>query len=453
MRWLLVKDLQILRRSPLVTALLVIYPVAIAVLIGFALSRGPDKPRVAFFNQVPATDQFDLGGDEGEFSKDEAKAELCREIECVDVSSREEAKGKVEDGDVLGALILPPDLVDKLRSLTTLDPQQPKVEVLVNEEDPVKGQLVDDRISSLVTEANLVVAERVSEQAGQYLNVLIEGGRFPIPILGQTLDILGLRETADILGSVASELPPGNPERKQLERVTDFADLARENLDFALPLLNAVSEPIQVNKEVISGDAPGLDAFAISVAATVTLMFVTVLLVAGSLALEREENAYARIVRGLAGPGSLLAEKVLLGVVASVAVTLLMLAGLSFFVEIDWGRIGPILAAIVAGGAGFAALGAAIGGAAREVRASSLLAFMVSLPIAFLSLVPSGTVGAGLYDVIQFIRVLFPFDPALDAMSGALDASGPDLGVPLLHLAALAAACGVIARVALRRFA
>ena len=38
----------------------------------------------------------------------------------------------------------------------------------------------------------------------------------------------------------------------------------------------------------------------------------------------------------------------------------------------------------------FAAFGAAIGAPAREVRASSLLAFMVSLPIAFLSLVPVG---------------------------------------------------------------
>ena len=53
MRWLLVKDLQILRRSPLLVALLVIYPVVIALLIGFALSRGPDKPKVAFVNEVP----------------------------------------------------------------------------------------------------------------------------------------------------------------------------------------------------------------------------------------------------------------------------------------------------------------------------------------------------------------------------------------------------------------
>ena len=48
MRWLFVKDLQILKRSPLLVALLVVYPVVISVLIGLALSKGPDKPRVAF---------------------------------------------------------------------------------------------------------------------------------------------------------------------------------------------------------------------------------------------------------------------------------------------------------------------------------------------------------------------------------------------------------------------
>jgi hypothetical protein len=64
MRWLLLKDLQILRRSPLLVALLVLYPIVIAVLIGFALSRGPDKPRVAFLNQVPQTaNEISLGGE------------------------------------------------------------------------------------------------------------------------------------------------------------------------------------------------------------------------------------------------------------------------------------------------------------------------------------------------------------------------------------------------------
>ena len=53
MRWLLVKDLQILKRSPLLVGLLIVYPIAIALMIGFALSSPPGKPKVAFYNEVP----------------------------------------------------------------------------------------------------------------------------------------------------------------------------------------------------------------------------------------------------------------------------------------------------------------------------------------------------------------------------------------------------------------
>ena len=450
LRWLLVKDLQILRRSPLVSGLLVAYPILIAVLIGFALSRGPDKPRVAFVNEVPA-EQESVNLGTGEFTQQDAENEICSRVECVDADSREEARQMVEDGEVLGALILPADLVDKLGSLTSLNPEQPTVDVLVTEEDPVKARLVDDRIQAIVSEANLIVSKRISETAGSYLDLLIRGGELEIPIVGQGVNILGLDQAARILEAISGEVPPGA--RGALDQVIRFAELARENLDLALPLLGAVAEPIVVNKEVISGDIPTLDSFAIAVAATVTLMFVTVLLVAGSLALEREENAYPRLVRGLVGPGGLLGEKLALGVAISLVVTLLMLGALSIFVEIDWGRIGPILAAIVAGGAGFAAFGAAIGGAAREVRASSLLAFMISLPIAFLSLVPSGTVSPALFDVIEVVTAAFPFDPALDALSGGLDESGPGLGLPLLHVAILTAAYGALARLSLLRFA
>jgi hypothetical protein len=77
---------------------------------------------------------------------------------------------------------------------------------------------------------------------------------------------------------------------------------------------------------------------------------------------------------------------------------------------------------------------------------------MVSLPIAFLSLVPSGTVSATAFDLLQILRALFPFDPSLDAMQAGLDEAGPDLLEPLLHLLAIVAAYGLLARLALRRF-
>jgi hypothetical protein len=451
MRWLLVKDLQILRRSPLIVVLLVAYPVALGLLIGFALSSDNGKPRVAFFNQVPPGQAFEIGSSTENLDRADARTELCKRVDCVDVSSLEEAEDKVKDGEVIAALILPPDLLDKLRSLASLNPQQPTVEVLVNEDDPVKAQLVDDRIQALITEANLILSQRISDEAGNYITLLIEGGRFSLPLVGD-FDVLGLSRSAAILEGIANRLGPQSPEGAALDRVVRFAKLARDNLDFALPLLGAVAHPIEVDKQVVAGDNTSLDTFAIAAAVTVTMMFVTVLLVAGSLALEREENAFARITRGLVGPSGLLAEKVALGVVASLVVTLVLLGVLTLLVSIDWARVLLILAGILVGGAGFAAFGAAIGGAAREVRASSLLAFMLSLPIAFLSLVSSGTVGSGLFHVIEVVRAAFPFDPALDAISGALDSAGPSMFWPLIHLAILAAAYAALARLALRRF-
>ena len=164
-------------------------------------------------------------------------------------------------------------------------------------------------------------------------------------------NILGLKDTQRILEAVRPQLQANSPSAAALDRVIRFSRLARQNLNLATPLLGSIAHPIDVQKEVVSGSPPSLDSFAISVAATVTLMFVTVLLVAGSLALEREENAFPRLTRGLVGRTALLFEKVVLGVAVSIVVTLLMLAGLSLFVHIDWGRVPLFGVAIVAGGA------------------------------------------------------------------------------------------------------
>ena len=448
MRWLLLKDLQILRRSPLQAALLVAYPVLIALLVGFAISRDSDKPRVAFLNEIPAGSRVSVG--QTELPAVEVDQRICRRVECVDVASREEAVEEVRSGDVLAALILPADLVDQINSLSTPRPGAPQGEVIVNEEDPVKAQLVDDRITTLLTQANLLIARRIADEGGKFLDLVINGGDFEV--IGQTVEILGLRASAQILQALRSGVPPGAP-RKSLDQVIEFTNLSRSNLDVGAVLLSRLTQPIAVDKQVVSGGAPPLDLFAIAVAAALTLTFVVVLLVAGSLALEREENAFARLTRGLVSRSGLLGEKVGLGVAVGLAVTLLMLAGLELFVSLAWDRFALWLAAIVGGGAALGAAGAALGAGARDVRAVSLLAFMVSLPVAFLSLIPSGAVGGGLYDAIQALTALFPFKPTLRAMTEALDSGGDGLGGPLLHLAALTVAYGLLARFALRRFA
>lgn len=449
MRWLLLKDLQILRRSPLLTALLVIYPIVLAVLIGFAVSRGPEKPKVAFLNEIEAPGRgLELG--DGGFSQNQAFDELCRRVECVTVDDRDEALSKVADGEVLAALILPEDFLSKLQAQlggTGLEPAA--VEVYVNEDDPVKARLVDDRIGSLITEANLILSDEISAQFLRYLDVLVEGGKFSVPLIGE-FDVLGLERSEAILKAIKHDL--NGPQRQVVDQVIQFARLAGDNLSFADELLGSVAEPIAVDKQVVSGEVPPLDTFAVSVAIAITLMFVTVLLVAASLALEREENTFARLTRGLIGRSALLAEKISLGTICSLVVALVLLGVLELFVDLQWERFGLFGAAIVLTGAGFAAMGSAIGVAAREVRASALAAFALTLPIAFLSLIPTGAIGEGLFDAIRVVTGAFPFRPGLDALTAGLSGSG-DLPINLAHLAALTLAYFAIARLGLRRFA
>ena len=201
----------------------------------------------------------------------------------------------------------------------------------------------------------------------------------------------------------------------------------------------------------MSGATSSLGSFFVAVAVTVSLMFVALLLAAGLLALEREQHAFGRLVRGLVSRTGLLSEKVLLAALCAFAVCLLMLCGLAAFTGLDWGRAPAWLAALLAGGLGFAAMGTAIGALAREVQAASLLAFALSLPIAFLALVPSGAVDETLFTVIDGVSSLFPFKPALNALDAAI--SGGGLAGPLVHLLVLTLAFAALARLALRRFA
>jgi ABC-type multidrug transport system permease subunit len=444
-RWLLVKDLRILRRSPLLVSLLVIYPIVIAVLIGFALSRGPDKPEVAFYNGLEGKPtEVELGGEQIDLAREGQR--LFDAIDPVQVDSREEAIQKVEDGDVLGALVIPDDLATNIQS--ALEPGT--VEVYYNAEDPAKRQYVENTITSQVQQANSALTKRVAKEALQLLDLISEGGDYSF--LGQDFDVLGLQRSEQILKAARADLPEDSPERAELDRVIAFAGLARENLAFSDDVLNVVGEPIRVKATALDGGTTSLNSFAIAIAVAVSLMFITLLLAAGTLALEREENAFARLVRGLVSRTGLLVEKAGLATVCSVAVSLLMLAGLGLFVDLDWGRFPLWLAALALAALAFAALGLAIGALTREVRAASLLAFMLCLPLAFLALVPSGAVAPALYDVIRAVSAAFPFKPALDALDAALNDAG-DLGGPLLHLAALALVFGALARVALSRFA
>ncbi len=218
-------------------------------------------------------------------------------------------------------------------------------------------------------------------------------------------------------------------------------------------MLSSIGTPLTVQQTQLAGKTTPTDTYAVAIAVIVSLMFVTLLLAAGMLALERSENAYPRLVRGLVSESGLLSEKVLLAAGCAAAVTLVMAAAVSAFVHLDWGRFELWVLALGFGGLAFGALGVAIGGLAREVSAASLMAFLLSLPIAFVALVPADSVSSGVKTALDVVAFVFPFKAALEAANNAFSGTAPGIGLPLLHLAVLTVAFAVLGRLAMRRFA
>jgi ABC-type multidrug transport system permease subunit len=450
MRWLLIKDLQILRRSPLLVGLLIVYPIAIALMIGFALSSPPSKPKVAFYNEVPkgqgtislGTQKLDVAG---------YASDLLSSVQPIKVHSEAEAVAAVRDGRALAAVVIPADLPQQIQSLVTQGVGDPTVHLYLNAKDPIERQFVDQAISSRINQVEQDVSKQVLRVAVNDLQQVLNGGS--VQILGQTVRLLGLRNARTIVQGTLPSLPPNSALRPALGQVISFADLAIQGLGFAKPVLGTIGSPLTVNQTELAGRTTPTDAYAAAIAVIVSLMFVTMLLAAGMLAVERTENAYPRLVRGLVTPGRLLSEKVALAAGCATVVTLLMAAFVSLFVHLDWSRFELWVVALALGSAAFGALGVAIGAIAREVSAASLMAFLVSLPIAFVALVPASAVSGALKSILDVIAFLFPFKAALQAVSNAFSGTSPGIGLPLVHLLVLAAVFGVIATLSMRRFA
>ncbi|HWD65020.1 MAG TPA: ABC transporter permease [Solirubrobacteraceae bacterium] len=450
MRWLLVKDLQILRRSPLLVSILVLYPAAIALMIGFALSSPPGKPRVAIYTGVkPGHGKVHLGTQQVDVSQ--YARELFSSIQPLQAASAGEATADVRQGRAVAALIIPADITQQLQALLQGGNGNPTVQLVLNTSNPLERNLADQAIQARVDAVEQTVSKQVLKVVVHDLQQVLNGG--VVNLLGQNVPLLGLRNVRTIVTGTVQSLPRDSKLLPALHQVVAFADIAIEGLAFAGPEIGTIGAPLSVQRIDLAGRTTPTASYAVSIAAVVSLMFVTLLLAAGLLALERSENAYSRLIRGLVSPATLLGEKILLSGAAATALALALAAIVSIFVPLEWARFELWVLALAASGLAFAALGVAIGGLAREVSTASLMAFLLSLPVAFLALVPSTAVSGGVGTALGVVSFVFPFRAGLQAVSNAFSGAAPGMAWPLLHLLVLALVFGVLARLALRRFA
>ncbi len=345
MRWLLIKDLQILRRSPLLVGLLVVYPIAIALMIGFALSSPPSKPTVAFYNEVPKDKgTISLGSQKlnvASYASDLLQLRAADQGPLPGRGGRRGARRPGAGGGDHPGRTAPadpePDHPGRGRTRRCSSTSTARI--------PIERQFVDQAISSRINQVEQDVSKQVLRVAVTDLQQVLNGGS--VEILGQTVRLLGLRNARTIVQGTLGSLPSSSPLRPALGQVISFADLAIQGLGFAKPVLGTIGTPLTVNETQLDGRTTPTDAYAAAIAVIVSLMFVTMLLAAGMLALERTENAYPRLVRGLVTPGRLLSEKVIL---AAGCATVVTLSDGRVRVAVRAPRLGPLRA--VGGGAG-----------------------------------------------------------------------------------------------------
>ncbi|MGH3015202.1 MAG: ABC transporter permease [Gaiellaceae bacterium] len=443
-RLLLGKDLRVLRRSPALLAALVLYPLLFAVLVGLVVRFASDRPTVAFVDLDGLPGELTLAGES--FDVQNVVEQVNDRAELV-AMSEEEAERQLETGEVVAAIVVPRGFAARLRGMV----ESPEL-VLRTGRGGLAGRF-ELQTEALVYRLNRLLQEAYIAANLEYVQLLVEGGE--ASFLGEEFDVVGLDEADELLASLRTRTsdPDALAEIDELANFVDEAKLALEQTD---ETLSATANPIELAIDREAGRTWLLGAQLQAYALALTLAFVCVLLAAGAVAAERDENVVGRLVRGLVRLWELVTVKLLLGAVVALAIGLALALVFGVAAEVadvegggPWSRLPLLAVGLALAGAAFGAFGVLLGVLARESRTAVLVAFLVTLPLVLVGVVPEGSVAAA-----GWLSAVFPFGHAVDFFEAALFDIDPwrTVGVEALWLAGLGAAFAAAARAGVRRF-
>jgi ABC-2 type transport system permease protein len=426
----------VLVRTPVLLGILLAYPLVIAALVGLVAGYASAKPRVALVDQDGLPKELVLSGHL--FHVDRTLEAVSKEVRLVRLDA-DEAERQLDSGRVIATLTVPPGFIATLRRMT----KAPKLELRLTQ-----GGLaprVRQQVQALVYSLNRELQRAYVDANLEFVRVIREGGRSRFQ--GQSFELLGL----DGIERLLNQLPRG----PRLDEIREFVVTARRALGETDNALRATAAPIELVEEEEPGRSAVLSAQVQAHALGLTIAFLALVLAAGALAGERDENALTRLARGLVGHGELVAAKVALAAVVAAALGLAVALTFGAVIEIGgvrggepWSRLPILGAGLVLAAAALGALGTLIGALAREARTASLVALMVVLPIIMLGLVPREV-----FPAAGWASDALPFGHAVRLFASALFDfhPWPTLAREGAWLAGLTVGFGALARLGMRR--
>ena len=425
-----------LQRSPILVGVLLVYPLLVAGLVGLVAGYGSSKPRVALVDEDHLPPVVRVGG--REFRIADAIDEVGKNVHLIRMSPGE-ADRALRSGRVVATLTVPPGFLSELRSGLT----SPNLVY-----QTVRGGIssrVTQQVQALVYALNRRLQSAFVATDLRYVQLILHGGT--ATFAGRRYDVLGLERMRALLVKL-----PKSPAR---DRVSEFARIAGVALGQTGNLLASTANPIGLERAPERSRSSLLSAQVQAYALALTITFLALLLAAGALAAERDENVIGRLVRGLVSLGQLLWAKVALAALAALALGLVIAVVFGVIVQAGgvvggepWVRLPLLAVGLLVAGASVGALGALLGAVAREARTASLVAVLVVMPIVFVGLVPKQVAPAAgwISDALPFVHAVRYFASSLyDARPW------PTVLRELAWLVGLGAVFGAVSRVAARR--
>ena len=297
------KDLRVLVRSPLLLGVLIAYPLLVAGLVGLVAGYGSSKPRVALVDEDHLPQVVSVGGHR--FRIQDAIDEVGKNVHLERMDSVS-ARRALATGRVVATLTVPPGFLADLKSGL----HAPSLVYQVTSGGI--SSRVTQQVQALVYGLNRQLQTAYVQTDLKYVQLIISGGRAEFG--GRTYDVLGLARMQKLL----QQMPPG-PRR---DRIAEFARIAGIALAQTGSLLAATANPIGLERAHEDSRSSLLSAQVQSYALALTITFLALLLAAGAIASERDENAIGRLRRGLISMGELVSAKVALAAVVALALGL-----------------------------------------------------------------------------------------------------------------------------------
>ena len=427
------KDLVSLRRAPLVVILLACYPLLIAGLVGTVAGYANSRPRIAIvdLDHIPAKTK--VAGHTYQIKN--LIDEVAKNVR-ISWMTKPEAAQALRTGEAVGVITIPKGFIAQLKSVVS----SPQVEFETSQ-GGISSRVIQ-QMQALIYNLNRKLQDAYVKDAIGYISVIRNGGK--ADFLGSNYKVLGIKKARALLAGEKN-----NPDAAKIVRFLDTAEGALRASEVSA---KAVAQPIKLATETRNGRGWLLSAQMQAYALALTVSILALALGAAVTASERDENVACLLGRGLVSRLSLLAAKIALATIISLAVGSVILLAFGIIVDVGgiaggqpWQRVPLVLVGVTLFGAALGAIGTLIGALAREGRSATLGALLVALPIVLLGLIPREVAPPAGY-----VSDIFPFSHGERFFSSALYDLHPwaTIGPEALWLLGLLVVWGALARLA-----